>query len=185
MEAKERNKLYKAFEPENAEIKDGHYIVPMDKVRDLYDGRYCAIAGFVFATVNGEYCVLANKRGKGTPDFQGYWNCACGYLERGENSQQGIARETLEECGIDIDPELFKIAFVQTEPKFCEHGNVTIHHVAFLGEQEQINFEDLEFVGGEADEVADVKWIPVNQIDQYQWAFGHDKTIMKYFYEIF
>ena len=31
--------------------------------------------------------------------------------------------------------------------------------------------------GGEKDEVADAKWIPVSMIDQLQWAFNHNTII--------
>ena len=68
-------------------------IVPMKAMRILYDGRYCAVSGFIFAIVDGKYSVLANKRGEGTPDYQGCWNCPCGFLERNEDSKTGIARE--------------------------------------------------------------------------------------------
>lgn len=50
----------------------------------LWSGRYCAIAAFVFLKINRAWHVLANKRGSGTPDFQGMWNCVCGYLEADE-----------------------------------------------------------------------------------------------------
>ena len=182
MEVKEKNELYRAFEPQDAEIKDGYYIVPVEKVRGLYDARYCAVAGFIYAYVDNELCVLANKRGKGTPDFQGYWNCPCGYLERSESGKEGISRETYEECGILIEPIKFIPMHTQTEPKLCNHGNVTIHYKAFLTDNQQQISEDLIKTLNvvEKDEVEDVKWIPVDKIDQYQWAFGHEKYIKTY-----
>lgn len=181
----ERNKPYKAFDANTVEYHDDNFIVPKNKTITLYDGRYCAVAGFIYAMVNGKYSVLANRRGSGTPDFQGYWNCPCGFLERNENSQQGIARETREECVENISPDKFKVVFVQTEPSECNNGNVTIHHTVFLGKKYQYvlgpNLDDWDDGrGGEKNEVQDIKWIPVDQVDEYNWAFGHNKTILKY-----
>lgn len=49
--------------------------------------RSIAVAGFIFCRINNEWCVLANQRGEGAPDFQGYWNCPCGYLLGGEENE--------------------------------------------------------------------------------------------------
>lgn len=142
--------------------------------KTLYDGRYCAVGGFVFSIVKGKYCVLANRRGEGTPDFQGYWNCPCGFLERDETSQEGIAREIAEECNIAINPDKLKVFGVQTDPLKCNNGNVTIRHKAF------VDYKDIKYVnnsGGEENEVADIKWIPIDEVGKYKWAFGHEETI--------
>lgn len=176
----ERNKPYLAFEAKNAIIKDGCYVVPIEQTRTLYDGRYCAVAGFFFAEINGEICVLANRRGEGAPDFKGYWNCPCGFLERGENSIDGILRETFEECGVIIPKKYVVVANTQTEPSECNNGNVTIHHLAYLLEKPKTKEAD----GGEKDEVTEVRWIPVREVKEYPWAFGHEKTIMKYYAQI-
>lgn len=173
-----RNKAYKAFNPRYAKKKDGMYIVPVECVKTLYDGRYCAVVGFFFGVVEGKLCILANKRGKGTPDYQGYWNCPCGYLERGENSIQGVIRETQEECGVRVDPDKVRIIHVETEPEKCENGNVTIHHYAFLGKQVRILPICLDnIITSEPEEVEIAKWVPVDKIDDYKWAFGHLERI--------
>lgn len=172
-----KNKAYKAFYHVH-ENEDGSF-TSNDKPKILYDGRFCAVSGFIFAVVNGKYSVLANKRGEGTPDFQGYWNCPCGYLEKFETSQEGLAREIWEECGFRIDIDKIKVAYVETDPRYCNNGNVTIRHTAFIGGQFQFDtFKVGE--GGEENEVENVKWIPVEEIDQYAWAFNHYTTIKKY-----
>ena len=56
-------------------IKDG---------KEYWISRSIAVACFVYKIVNDEIYVLANKRGSGTPDFQGYWYCPCGYLDYDE-----------------------------------------------------------------------------------------------------
>ena len=196
----EKNKPHKAFLQENGknlvsgtQIKDpkgsiqtlteDYYLVRKKDTRTLYDGRYCAVSGFIFAVVDGKYSVLANRRGQGAPDFKGYWNCPCGFLEADEDSIEGIKRETQEECGIEVPYDKFKVVFVETDPWKCNNGNVTIRHRAFMKKQSQIS--GLYGVmngdgGGEIDEVTEVKWIPVSQIDRYPWAFNHKEVIKEY-----
>ena len=145
--------------------------------KKLYDGRFCTVSGFVYAIVDGKYSILANLRGPGTPDYQGCWNAVCGFLERYENSKEGIAREMLEECGFQIDTDDLKIIHVETDPAECNNGNVTIRHTAFLG---KIIPHYVAKEGGEENEVDSVKWIPVDEFDNYKWAFNHAKTTKLY-----
>lgn len=144
----------------------------------LWSGRYCAIAAFVFCKINGAWCVLANKRGSGTPDFQGMWNCTCGYLEADECAEEGCSRETREETGYDIPASMFELVGVETRPAICEHGNVTIRYFAILDKlPEQLTPE-----GGEENEVDAVKWIPISKLDDYEWAFNHKNRITEIFH---
>ena len=145
--------------------------------KTVFSGRFVAVSGFIYAIVNGKYSILANLRGPGTPDYQGCWNAVCGFLERYENSKEGIAREILEECGFQIDLDDLKIIHVETEPEECNNGNVTIRHRAFLG---KIIPYYVKKEGGEENEVDGVKWIPIDDIDNYKWAFNHRKTIEQY-----
>ena len=55
--------------------------------------RSIAVAGFIFCKINDEWCVLANQRGEGAPDFQGYWNCPCGYLDFDETLAEACSRK--------------------------------------------------------------------------------------------
>ena len=66
--------------------------------------RSIAVAGFIFCRINNEWCVLANQRGEGAPDFQGYWNCPCGYLDFDETLAEACSREIYEETGVNIEP---------------------------------------------------------------------------------
>jgi ADP-ribose pyrophosphatase YjhB (NUDIX family) len=182
----EKNKAYKAFDPEKVERgEDGLWKVGDGDVRTLYDGRYCAVSGFFFAIVEGKYSVLANLRGSGTPDYQDCWCCPCGFLERGEDAKGGIIRETKEECMIDIPRDKIREVHTETDPEICNNGNVTIRHTGFLGKQNQI-FLDTPLdewdagLGGEKNEVADIRWIPVDDIGKYRWAFNHLQTIRQY-----
>ena len=179
-----KNFPYKAWLPENV----SNYVQTHDhdnevdflckgKPKTVFSGRFCAVSGFVYAIVDGKYSILANLRGPGTPDYQGCWNAVCGFLERYENSKEGIAREMLEECGFQIDTDDLKVVHVETEPEECNNGNVTIRHTAFLG---KIIPHYVKKEGGEENEVDSVKWIPVDEFDNYKWAFNHAKTTKLY-----
>ena len=177
-----RNFPWKAWLPENTEklvtnkSKEEAYKCT-GKPKTVFSGRFVAVSGFVFAIVDGKYSILANLRGEGTPDYQNHWNAVCGFLECFENSKEGIQREIFEECGFIINTDDLKIVHVETEPEECNNGNVTIRHRAFLG---KIIPQYVTKEGGEENEVDSVKWIPIDEIDNYKWAFNHRKTIELY-----
>ena len=177
-----RNFPWKSWLPENTEqlvtdkSKDIAYKCT-GKPKTVFSGRFVAVSGFVFAIVDGKYSILANLRGEGTPDYQNHWNAVCGFLECFENSKEGIQREIFEECGFIIDTDDLKVVHVETEPEECNNGNVTIRHRAFLG---KIIPQYVTKEGGEENEVDSVKWIPIDDIDNYKWAFNHRKTIELY-----
>ena len=174
-----KNFPYKAWLPQN--VTDANNSTEIytctGKPKTVFSGRFCAVAGFVYAIVNGKYSILANLRGPGTPDYQGCWNAVCGFLERYENSKEGIAREILEECGFQIDTDDLKVIHIETEPEECNNWNVTIRHHAFLG---KIIPHYVKREGGEENEVDNIKWIPLDEIDNYKWAFNHRKTVKLY-----
>ena len=149
--------------------------------KTLWSGRYCAVAAFVFRRIEGIWTVLANKRGPGTPDYQGCWNAVCGFLEANETAQQGCSREIFEETGYEIKPEKFLQVYTQTDPETSNNGNVTLRHITIITEKENLVRELPK--GGEENEVDDVKWIPISQIANYKWAFNHEKTIIDLFYD--
>lgn len=177
-----KNFPYKAWLPENVtplvtKKSENEKWACTGKPKTVFSGRFVAVSGFIYAIVNGKYSILANLRGEGTPDYQNHWNAVCGFLEKYENSKEGIAREILEECGFQIDTDDLKVVYVETEPEDCNNGNVTIRHRAFLG---KIIPKYVEREGGEENEVDGIKWIPVDELDNYKWAFNHRKTIELY-----
>ena len=157
----------------------------------LWSGRYCAVTGIVIKKLITEktipslmktgkpifdYYVLANLRGPGTPDYQGYWNLPCGFLERNESGEQGVAREIFEECGFEILPGEFDLYGVETDPVKSNNGNVTIRYISI---DEVSELPELKYINinGEDGEVESVKWINIRDIKNYKWAFGHKELI--------
>lgn len=165
-----------------ATLPEEYVIMPAAGGRTLFDGRYCAVSGFVFSCHRGQWRVLANKRGEGAPDYKHCWNVVCGFLEANETAEQGISREVEEETGYVIFEDLWKFQGVETDPAVCNNGNVSLRFTTVL------NFNDLEAPmkeegpkGGEVDEVESVKWIPLDDLDSYKWAFNHRDLIPEMF----
>lgn len=149
--------------------------------KTLWSGRYCAVAAFVFRRIEGIWSVLANKRGPGTPDYQGCWNAVCGFLEANESAEQGCSREVFEETGYEIEPEKFLQVFTHTDPATSNNANVTIRHIAIFFEHELGPRQVPD--GGEENEVDAVRWIPIEAIGDYKWAFNHERIIHEMFYD--
>jgi len=147
--------------------------------KTLWSGRYVAVSCVILAheNIGDEECwyVLANQRGKGTPDDQGKWNMPCGFLNNGESATAACARETAEECGVYINSKLFKLINVETAPEKCNNGNVSLRHLCILNKRVDILTKQ---EGGEKDEVESVKWIPISDISNYDWAFNHKTTLL-------
>lgn len=139
---------------------------------EIWISRSVAVVCFTLAPINGKWCVLANQRGKGTPDFQGYWNAPCGYLDYNETTAECAIRETLEETGVKIhNPTFWSFNDIPDDG----NQNVTFRYYAILPEAQQLNVSALEC--GEENEVDSLKWIPIDEIDNYEWAFNHHLLI--------
>lgn len=146
---------------------------------EYWISRSVAVAAFIFTKdKNNNLCVLANKRGSGTPDFQGYYNCPCGYLDYDETTIQAVHREVFEETGV-VCPKFMSIFSVDSNPR-SNKQNVTLNYYGKVEDPIQTLPS-----GGEINEVSEVRWINVNTLDRYQWAFSHDKIISKIVSEIF
>lgn len=150
--------------------------------KEFWYSRSVAVTHFVFAKdINGVLRVLANKRGKGTPDFVGSWNCPCGYLDFDESGEDAAQRETYEETNVFVPKNKITLFGVNTSPN-QNRQNVSIRYISVLDEQCE-NFT-LNNDNSEEDEVSEIKWISLAEIDNYSWAFGHDEILKEIFNKI-
>ena len=141
--------------------------------------RHVAVAGFIFSKdKKGNWYVLANKRGEGCPDFVGYWNCPCGYLDYDETTKEAIAREVREETGLKLESSKFKLDYINDSPENSDKQNVT-----FSYHTKVISFKNLALTTAfsEKEEVAEIKWIKLTEIHNYEWAFNHLNIIENIF----
>lgn len=146
--------------------------------------RSIAVAGFIFCKINDEWCVLANQRGEGAPDFQGYWNCPCGYLDFDETLAEACSREIYEETGVKIEPSALYMCSVNDDPKDSNRQNVTMRFMAVVDESHiGISTNAIKGqLGGEENEVKAIMWVKISDLDNYQWAFNHRHLIEGIFY---
>lgn len=154
---------------------------PLDNFHFIYRGkeywysRSVATVPFVFCKDDkGVMRVLANKRGSGTPDYQGCWNVPCGYLVFNVDGQDNCIKEIYEETGVNVPKEKLKFFGLSTSPSENKQ-NVSIRYYAIL--DGVISDYPLTNAHSEKNEVDDIKWISLDDIGEYQWAFGHDKRI--------
>jgi 8-oxo-dGTP pyrophosphatase MutT (NUDIX family) len=142
--------------------------------KEYWVARNVAVSCFVFTSIDGVWHVLANKRGDGTPDYQGYWNAPCGYLDYDETTSEAAMREVYEETGVKLN----KVTFFGFSDSPCNnHQNITFRYYSIISDPQLVNIS-VNNRGGEIDEVKDIKWIPITKIFNYGWAFNHDEIII-------
>lgn len=144
--------------------------------------RSIAVVGIIYGYDNDdkEY-ILAVKRGTGTPDpeFVGCWCLPCGYLDYDETIEEALKREVFEETGVLLDENTIDLLEVNSNPKSDKRQNVTFRYQAITKENNLTNIS-LTTENSEPYEVSDVKWIPMDEIDNYKWAFNHKELIKQY-----
>jgi 8-oxo-dGTP pyrophosphatase MutT (NUDIX family) len=171
--------------------------------RIIWESRSVAVNGVVIIYLpdNPVPYVLASKRGPKSADYQGYMNLIAGYMDWDESGPEALYREAWEEVGIDLKslvyPEKDKDCLwneiinnnieqpwhVKTEPDE-NRQNISLRYGAAFRMNESV-LPELSLENNEVEgEVEHAEWLPVNQIDQHQWAFDHDKVIKEYLLKI-
>lgn len=154
-------------------------IIDKETGREYWISRSVAVLGVVKAIDrNGNKYVLAEQRGTGTPDpeYVGYWCLPCGYVDYNETCKQAIAREVKEETGINIHPENFELIEINDNPFEDKRQNITFRFRTEL--KGYINDFELTDKFSEINEVMNIKWIDLREINNYKWAFNH-KILIK------
>lgn len=161
---------------------------PIDNFPFKYKGKTYWYSRSVATTLacfckntKGEICVLANKRGIGTPDYQGYWNLISGYLQFHLTGQENCVKELKEETGVDIDADSILFHSVNTSP-LLNKQNVSLLYYTILNGVIDDYVTSSSF--SEKNEVEEIEWIPITNINKYKWAFNHNDTISKIYRDI-
>lgn len=122
---------------------------------------------------NGKLCFVANKRGIGCPDYNGYWNIPCGYFDLEDSSVlEGASREIFEETGLNVPIDKWNLWFINSRPTDGKH----VLSMRFIAKFDE-SFGTFTSEHSEDMEVDDIKWIPVDEVDNYQWAFNQREVI--------
>ncbi len=148
---------------------------------EVWLARDIAVAVSAIAFCDQTPYVLVNQRGPGVPNFQGFWNLPCGYLDYDETTQEAAIREVWEECGVNIHPllEASHIHYfdqpwdVNSTPRGTRQ-NVTIHH-GLVVTVEQL--PPVSNANNEPNETSDIRWLPLNEVEALEFAFDHKPRI--------
>lgn len=145
-----------------------------------------SVAVVVTVILNNEKVLLVKR---GTFATQGgKWCNPCGYLDWNESSTQASKREVWEETGLRIDEIIDNpdsVVFeslihpwdIVTSPDLNHNQDIAIYHgISFSSEVEPI----LTNKNCEEGEIDESKWVLLSDLDKYDFAFNHDKRVLKY-----
>jgi 8-oxo-dGTP pyrophosphatase MutT (NUDIX family) len=139
--------------------------------------RSVAVAVSIYTWIDGKFCVLANKRGKGLPNKAGKWNIVSGFIDYDETLLEACVREVHEETGVDISKVKLNLMEIDDSPK-RENQVILFRYCGFLHNGKKYNLTDQY---SEKNEVDDIKWIPIDEVDNYEWTSkNHRDKIIDY-----
>jgi 8-oxo-dGTP pyrophosphatase MutT (NUDIX family) len=155
--------------------------------KEFWISRSAAVVGVIIAVKkNREYYVLAEKRSS-KMDAPGKWCVPCGYMDWNETGWEALTREVYEETSLYLNDYKNKTLecnnkepfFVNTDPAE-NRQNIALSYFCIL------DFRKFSFRKGfpyyverfKNEEIDEIKWIPVEKINKYDWAFDHDKRIL-------
>lgn len=138
--------------------------------------RSVAVVGLIMGYKNNRLHILATKRSNNAPDFQGCWCMPCGYVDFNETTEEAMFREILEETGFCMDGHEIRLDSIDSSiEEGDEKQNITIRYI--IDYIFDLNLPILLEKEKHDKEVDIVKWIDFDEIDKYDWAFGHNKLI--------
>lgn len=154
--------------------------------KEYWISRAVAVVGIVVG-VSEEGNIksfLVSQRGPGCPDHVGSWACTCGYLDWDESAEEAIVRELYEEIGLEVNKSEPIMWTIVTDPNRDSRQNVVIRYLIGRPQEEleefvkNINLDSLSR-GGELGEVSNIKLVSITDINDFTWAFNHDKVIFE------
>lgn len=147
--------------------------------KQFWWSRSMATCAYIFSidSMNDLY-ILITKRGNGAATDKGKWCVPCGYLDCNEGIAECSAREVFEETGLKVNSKELRLFRIDDKPH-GEYQNVTFSFVhmlpGFVGDYaHQLSKDNME-----DNEVDEIKFVKVRDIDKYAFAFGHDEVIKK------
>ena len=148
--------------------------------KEHWISRSVAVAVSIYTFIDGKLCILANKRGTGLPgqNFSnpGKWNVVSGFIDYDETLKEACIREVHEETGVDISNVELKLMLIDDSPK--RSGQVILfRYIGFYyNPQNKITLTNKY---AEPKEVDDVKFIPIDELDNYDWTSENHKEKIK------
>jgi 8-oxo-dGTP pyrophosphatase MutT (NUDIX family) len=162
----------------------------------IFDSRSCAVTGTIMLWVDGEHSprVLVSQRGLKAADFKGLYNCVAGYLDKNEFGYEAMFRETFEETGLNLielalsenvigvlSEHIEQPWYVNTDPKE-NRQNVSLRYGICFKYKAGVELPKLTTIYNEVEhESENPMWLSYDEIDKYNFAFEHEKTIKQYY----
>ena len=151
--------------------------------RKLWYSRAPAVVGCVFYKDEDDVYVLLNQRGKGTPDWQGFWSAPCGYLDFDETCDEACSRELREETGVYTPRQDLTIITVDSHPEHDKRQNIVFRYGIIIPKEKAESFT-FTTKDSEKDEVADIRWVHLGDMENYNMAFNHFEIIPKVYEDL-
>lgn len=155
---------------------------------EVWNSRSVAVVGMILMRHEGEIYVLIGKRGEALPNEVGKYCMPCGFLDFDETCEEAVVREVYEETGLNLNKLTKSYTVVYDHLHFpwrinSEPDNkvqtVSMHYAICLeiekgmGELPELNLDN----NIDPTEVSEIKWVNINKLNEYDFAFGHDKVI--------
>ena len=135
--------------------------------------RSNTVSVYVFCkNVQGEWCILSSLRGPKAHVGKGKWNVVCGYLDYGYTLEETAVKECFEETGVKINKNVLKNLGTFSHRKY---GDISTRFYAFL-EGVTDNYPT-SIANCEEGEVSDAKWIPLNEVEKYNWLSNQGQKV--------
>lgn len=155
-------------------------IIDKETGREYWISRsVCVLTMVVVNDIYSNEYILAVQRGKGTPDteFIGKWCLPCGYVDFDETCKQAAKRELKEETGLSLPISKFTLVGINDDPTKDKRQNITFRYLARLDSYMEDLMFKLSDKDSEKNEVQSIKFIPIDDIHKYEWAFNHDTLL--------
>ena len=144
----------------------------------VWESRSAAVVAVILGKWKGDIYVLMEKRSP-IMDQPGKWCVPCGYIDWNESASDAVIREVYEETGIYLKD--YEISGVEkpydlvTDPGVNWRQDIAIHFCVTIHSDvlPEVDFSKLD-----SNETTDAKWISVDELSKYKFAFNHDKRIL-------
>lgn len=117
--------------------------------------------------VDGERALITRRAREPEKDR---YDIPGGFLDADEDPIEGVKREVKEELGLDVDVSMDDLIQMVPHP-YGDDGDWVLA-IGFIG----------RYLGGEptpADDVADYRWVTSDEIDKIDFAWAHDRGLVK------
>jgi 8-oxo-dGTP pyrophosphatase MutT (NUDIX family) len=153
-------------------------------IKIIWESRSCAVNCIVIIKNDDQYFILLGQRGSGSPDYVGKYNLPSGYMDFNESATEAALREVWEETGVYIPEIKGNIIFnhmdkpwdVNSEPS-ANRQNISLRFGIVIESNE---FPELSTENNEPNEVSDLRWVNIENLGEYDFAFNHNIVIEEY-----